>query len=318
MIGKKSTSKKTAIIITGNPKFIIGNERASAFYDELKEHLERNGYDVSFHAGEPHTSPPKANLWVGHSRGADRLRFAPKGTRTVALGVFGGVSHPMDNTAMEKFDSQRHGNIIPNKFHYILTNEMKDALLPQAPAIIAHCNMNYLKILEASNNFYSLATKKSLEFPIVNIFTEDKVQLYGLYIKPQTSNSIFINIHGTASNFYEEDFIKYLTEDFMENNISMLSTNNRGTGVYDCYAKTGSAVEKFEDCIKDIDAWIEFAIKQKYKKIILSGHSLGTEKVVYYMSNGKYKNKVNGIILLAPADSYASHRQLNGKPNRTI
>ena len=160
MISKKSTSKKTAIIITGNPKFIIGNERASAFYDELKEHLERNGYDVSFHAGEPHASPPKANLWVGHSRGADRLRFAPKGTHTVALGVFGGVSHPMDNTAMEKFDSQRHGNIIPNKFHYILTNEMKDALLPQAPAIIAHCNMNYLKILEASNNFYSLATKK--------------------------------------------------------------------------------------------------------------------------------------------------------------
>ena len=133
-----------------------------------------------------------------------------------------------------------------------------------------------------------------MEFPIVNIFTEDKVQLYGLYIKPQTSNSIFINIHGTASNFYEEDFIKYLTEDFMENNISMLSTNNRGTGVYDCYAKTGSAVEKFEDCIKDIDAWIEFAIKQKYK------------------------NKVNGIILLAPADSYASHRQLNGKPNNRL
>jgi alpha-beta hydrolase superfamily lysophospholipase len=65
----------------------------------------------------------------------------------------------------------------------------------------------------------------------------------------------------------------------------------------------GAEHEKFEQCILDLDAWIEFAIERGYSKIILSGHSLGTEKVVYYMNKGKHKNKVSALVLLAPADS---------------
>ncbi len=95
----------------------------------------------------------------------------------------------------------------------------------------------------------------------------------------------------------------------------MLSTNNRGAGVYDAYQKTGAAVEKFEDCLIDINAWVEFAIKEGHKNIILSGHSLGAEKVVYYMNHGKYADKISSIVLLGPADSHGSHRLLDGKIN---
>lgn len=139
--------------------------------------------------------------------------------------------------------------------------------------------------------------------------------LYGLYLHADKNDAAFINIHGTASNFYEEYFIEVFANDFLKEGISILSTNNRGVGVYDAYQKSGAAVEKFEDCLTDIDAWIEFAISEGYKKIILSGHSLGTEKVVYYMSNGKYSDKVTSIVLLAPSDSYGSHRILDGETN---
>ena len=142
-----------------------------------------------------------------------------------------------------------------------------------------------------------------MKYPIVQVRTSDGLWLHGLFIESPKSKTVFINIHGTASNFYEEDFIETMTVRFVPEGISMLSTNNRGTSVYDAWDKKGAAVEMFEDCLKDIDAWIEFAIEKGYSKIILSGHSLGTEKVVYYMGVGKYRDKVNAIVLLAPADS---------------
>lgn len=142
-----------------------------------------------------------------------------------------------------------------------------------------------------------------MHYPITQVKTSDGFWLHGLYLPAEKKETIFINIHGTASNFYEEDFIETFAEKFADKNISMLSTNNRGAGVYDCWDNKGAAVEIFEECLFDIDAWIEFAIKENFKKIILSGHSLGTEKVVYYMNKGRYRNKINAIVLLAPADS---------------
>lgn len=111
----------TAVIVKGNPKYLAGNPHAEAFYGDLEAHLKGLGYGVSFDPGEPHTTPKPADLWVGHSRGASRLRFAPEGTRTVALGTADGLYHPEDNS-LHDFD------VTPNEYHYMLTQEMKDAL----------------------------------------------------------------------------------------------------------------------------------------------------------------------------------------------
>ncbi len=154
-----------------------------------------------------------------------------------------------------------------------------------------------------------------MNYPIVQIETQDNLCLYGLFLEAQNSENIFINIHGTASNFYEENFIEVFSKYFTENGISLLSTNNRGAGVYDAYQKSGAATERFEDCVIDIDAWVSLALDRGYKNIVLSGHSLGTEKVVYYMNNGKYADKVSSVVLLAPSDSFGSHRLHEGKIN---
>lgn len=83
----KGINKRKAVIIKGNPKFVEGSQKklAEPFYNNLKELLEAKGYETSYDAGEPHTTPEAADLWVGHSRGQDRLRFAPEGTRTLAI-----------------------------------------------------------------------------------------------------------------------------------------------------------------------------------------------------------------------------------------
>jgi hypothetical protein len=111
---------KSAVIIKGNPKFVEGNPDADRFYAELKSFLEELGYQATLDSGEPHTQPKPADVWIAHSRGVDRLRFAPPETITIALGTKGGINHPQDKS-LKKGD-------VPDKYHYILTDEMREAI----------------------------------------------------------------------------------------------------------------------------------------------------------------------------------------------
>ncbi len=143
---------------------------------------------------------------------------------------------------------------------------------------------------------------------IVKATTQDNLTLYGLLFRAKGS-AIVINIHGTASNFYEEDFIPVIAKKFGKAGISMLSTNNRGANVLQAYPPSGASMELFENCILDIDAWISFAKSMGYTDIILEGHSFGTEKVVYYMNKGKHRKSVKAVILLGFSDSWGSQAE---------
>lgn len=146
-----------------------------------------------------------------------------------------------------------------------------------------------------------------MHYPIVKVITVDNLELFGLLAEAKKhTDAILINIHGTASAFYIEEFEKYYVEKMPQKGISVLFTNNRGNYVMESWQKTGAAQEKFEDCLIDIDTWIEFALSKGYKKVILQGHSLGSEKVVYYMNKGKYRNKVTAVILLGFSDLYGT------------
>lgn len=153
-----------------------------------------------------------------------------------------------------------------------------------------------------------------MKWPIVNVTTKDNLPLYGMLSEAKKSKTLLVNMHGTASNFYEEDFMGEISESLVKNGISVLSANNRGAMVLENYPARGAALENFEDCLLDIDAWIEFALSLGYKYIILQGHSLGTEKAVYYMNKGKHREKIAAVILLAFSDSYGNQmKYLNGK-----
>lgn len=149
---------------------------------------------------------------------------------------------------------------------------------------------------------------KGMNFPIVRVVTEDGHILHGLIFEPhKKTDSIIIHIHGSAGNFYQSSFYPALFGLARDLNVSFLSTNNRGTGVYDTETGTkfrGAAVEIFEECLLDIDSWIEFALSRGYKNIILEGHSFGTNKIQYYILQGKYRSKVKALILLGFTDSY--------------
>ena len=85
----ETTNKPIAIIVKGNPKYIrmkSVRDNANKFYKEIENILINKGYTVEYDDGEPYTRPSiNANVWIGHSRGIDRLRFAPSNIKTIEL-----------------------------------------------------------------------------------------------------------------------------------------------------------------------------------------------------------------------------------------
>lgn len=113
---------KTAIIIKGNPKFIKNND----FYQEIADYLTSKGFSVEFDNGEEYTIPPKADIWIGHSRGADRLKYAPKETKTIAFGskLPNAINHPKDDVETSFHTISKS----PPEYHFVFTDEMKKAI----------------------------------------------------------------------------------------------------------------------------------------------------------------------------------------------
>ncbi|PIZ68901.1 hypothetical protein COY13_00250 [Candidatus Roizmanbacteria bacterium CG_4_10_14_0_2_um_filter_36_35] len=109
--------------------------------------------------------------------------------------------------------------------------------------------------------------------------------------------------------------------------MSFLTANNRGHDVYADIRKhkngkvewtqIGGGFEKFEDCLLDIDAWIDFLIKRGIKKIILQGHSL-SQKILYYQYVKKNPNVIGQIHLSPQNDDGLMYYALGEKKYQEI
>ncbi|MCX5908363.1 MAG: DUF1749 domain-containing protein [Deltaproteobacteria bacterium] len=150
-----------------------------------------------------------------------------------------------------------------------------------------------------------------MKYPIVKVTTEDNLELFGVISEPEGGKgAILINIHGTSASFYCEEYGRIFAETLSAIGITTLFTNNRGSHVMEAWQNIGAALEIFENCVLDIDAWIQYALNLGYRKIFLQGHSLGTEKIVYYMNHGRLQDKVVALILLGCSDSFGNQSRI--------
>lgn len=139
---------------------------------------------------------------------------------------------------------------------------------------------------------------------LIRVTTDTGIALQGaIFSKNGRKNEqVILHFHGIWGNFYENPFIDYFAEFYPSQGYDFMSVN---TQFHDGGAMTG----RFETCVSDIMAWINLTIsKYKYKKIILQGHSLGSQQIVYAFSkkkNEKTLRKVVGAILLSPVDNIA-------------
>ena len=124
--------KLTCIIVQGNPQY--GGLLAESFYNDIRIICEKHGFLVSMDKGKPHTMPPNADLWICHSRGCGRIRFADKNQEYIAIGTSGTklknvINHPNDDLGK-----------IPNKYHFLIPPELERKIVQMKEKLISKKN----------------------------------------------------------------------------------------------------------------------------------------------------------------------------------
>lgn len=141
---------------------------------------------------------------------------------------------------------------------------------------------------------------------LVSLTTSDGVKLNGFYVPPRSASSqTIVHVHGKCGNFYQNDFLLSFAEVFEKSGVGFLCVNNRGHDVLaevmieETLHYIGAAVERFEDCLLDLEAMLSFAL-QDCADVVLQGHSFGCEKALYYAS---CRDRAIPVVLLSPSDS---------------
>ena len=108
------------------------------------------------------------------------------------------------------------------------------------------------------------------------------------------SNPFYYNF-GDTLNAAGMDFIYAQTNDAF----NRIETVNVKTGKPEVI---GSYNEYFSYTDEDINAYLDFAEREGYSTVILAGHSLGANKVIYYLSRHHDTDRVSHFLLLSPAN----------------
>lgn len=143
---------------------------------------------------------------------------------------------------------------------------------------------------------------------LVRINSTDGIEQPGILYNPnESTNKIVIHVYGLNGNFYENRFLDILAKTYTDKNFAFLTFNNRGRDFItellkgNDFTVIGGSLERFKDCVLDIEGIVNWVKEKGYNEIILEGHSYGCNKVLYYY-NKKKDECIKKIVLLAPCD----------------
>ena len=153
--------------------------------------------------------------------------------------------------------------------------------------------------------------EKSTYFRL-NVPTRRGTVLNGVLFRPEgkrTADTVLIAITGIHGNFYSNPFYYNIGNTLSEGGIDFIyaQTNDAFGRINTFNVNTreeemiGSWNERFSYTDEDIDAYLSFAQEEGYSHIILAGHSLGANKVIYYLSHN-HDARVEHFFLLSPAN----------------
>ncbi|MBQ9349018.1 MAG: alpha/beta fold hydrolase [Oscillibacter sp.] len=145
---------------------------------------------------------------------------------------------------------------------------------------------------------------KALEVP-----TRRGTVLIGVLFDAEGADTVVIAITGIHGNFYSNPFYYNFADTLNSGGIDFIyaQTNDAFGQIRTVNIRTGqeeiigSWNERFSYTDEDIDAYLDFAESAGYRHIYLAGHSLGANKVIYYLSR-HHSGRVEKFILLSPAN----------------
>lgn len=144
----------------------------------------------------------------------------------------------------------------------------------------------------------------------LKIETQRGLLLDGVLFQAHTkADTVLIAITGIHGNFYSNPFYYNIGEtltaagiDFIygqtNDAFGTIRTQNVRTGKEETI---GSWNERFAMADEDVAAYLDYAERQGYRHIILAGHSLGANKVIFYLSR-HHDRRGEHFLLLSPAN----------------
>ena len=144
----------------------------------------------------------------------------------------------------------------------------------------------------------------------LKIETKRGVLLDGvLFAADGGADTVLIAITGIHGNFYSNPFYYNIGDTLSAAGIDFIyaQTNDAFGAIRTMNAHMGreeiigSWNERFALADEDIEAYLDYATWQGYRHIILAGHSLGANKVIYYLSR-HHDTRVEHFLLLSPAN----------------
>lgn len=144
---------------------------------------------------------------------------------------------------------------------------------------------------------------------IINVQTPRGLVLKGVMWGDTSMDTVVIMMSGICSNVFQNELLPEAGKVLSENGIafiagqtmdafSFISYSNTKTGKQ---TTTGVVTDNFSMSYEDVESYVKYAKDLGFKKIILAGHSLGSNRVIHYLANTA-DNYVNNFIISAPVD----------------
>lgn len=144
---------------------------------------------------------------------------------------------------------------------------------------------------------------------LIKVNTERGLELKGAMFGDKTMDSVVIIMSGICSNVFQNDLLPATGELLSQNNIACII--GHAMDAFSCIAysdhstgkqkNTGVVFDDFSLIYEDVEAYVKYARELGFKKIILAGHSLGSNKIIHYLGNTS-DNFVDYFIVSAPVD----------------
>ena len=157
-------------------------------------------------------------------------------------------------------------------------------------------------------------------FSFERVQCDDGVLLNAVLFEPSDASTALVFIGGlTATSTSKMDTLNALAGRGSEDGVAVLGLDTRGAGLMLSVRKldpesdrgyskmpSGTAIERFEDCVLDIQAAVRFLRDRGYKRVVVAGHSTGANKATFALGTSPIEGVV-GAALLGPASDVGVH-----------
>ena len=136
-------------------------------------------------------------------------------------------------------------------------------------------------------------TEQKVQIEPIRLQTTDGTWLNGVLRQPHPNRTEagVLMVHGYGGNFYS-GIMNFLPEALARKGVSTLALNMRDHDL-------GPKKNLFEENLQDIATGVDEMTRRRHKNLFLYGHSMGTNRVLYYLAETQ-DPRITGIILTGP------------------